>query len=577
MDGYLGASGAAHLDVTLNPTSTVNTNVPPITNGEVVVAVTAPANDLLTTSSNINVTGTVRGSGRGLGETTVNITVNSNAPVAATLGNASAVTRWTLTNVSLNPGVNVITAQGLSDNADGTQNASALVSRNVFVVPALPTSGNKSTITLLTNGSGHILGVANQAALEVNKIYKVTAEPMANWLFTNWTSGTNINSLAPLQPNTATLPFVMSSNLILQANFITNPFPAVAGEYNGLFSPVTGVTEESSGFFSATVPPTGKGAFSAKLMLDGGSYAFSGTFDLSGNAGKAITRPGKPYVIAELHLNLAAPDDQLTGTIIDGANPGWLSQLQADRAVFNAKSNPATNYNGRYTFIIPPGDGAPTNDPGGYGYATLTNSTAGNVELVGRLGDGTAISQSVPISKDGYIPLYVSLYSRQGSLLGWLAVTNNASNSPPQTLLGNNLSWIKLSSKGHGLYAAGFTNANLSVLGSFYVPQKSGADVLPLLTNATLILSNGDLSSPLVYSNLTFNGDKLVDTDPNNPSNPLTGAIVPGTGVLTLSFRPTGVNHNITASGVVLPGQTSTNAAGWFLGTNQSGFFLLEQ
>ena len=274
-------------------------------------------------------------------------------------------------------------------------------------------------------------------------------------------------------------------------------------------------------------------------------------------------------MIVELHLNLAAPDDQITGSIIDGANPGWTSQLQADRDVFNARSNPATNA-GRYTLIFPPGPNAPTNDPGGYGYATLTNNPSGQVSLVGQLGDGTAISQSVPVSKDGYIPLYVSLYSRQGSLLGWLMLTNNGSNTPAQTIQGSNLSWIKLSSRAGTLYSGGFTNTNITVLGSLYQPANTLA-----LTNGTLTISN--LGSALVYSNLTIVNNRLVNDDPNNPPNPLSGVLTPGTGVLTVTFRATGARANTVAKGVVLQDSSGTNGAGWFLGTGQSGFFLLQQ
>ena len=63
IDGYLGASGAAHLDVILNPSTNlpVNTNIPPITNNNAIVAITSPANNYLTTNSNITVTGTLRG------------------------------------------------------------------------------------------------------------------------------------------------------------------------------------------------------------------------------------------------------------------------------------------------------------------------------------------------------------------------------------------------------------------------------------------------------------------------------------------------------------------------------------
>ena len=579
VDGYLGASGAAHLDVVLNPATnlTVNTNIPPITNNYAIVAVTHPANNYLTTNSAITVSGTLRGGGgKALGQTTVQMTVNTNAPVNATLGAAGATVAWTLTNVTLVTGPNVITAQSFSLQSDGTTNVSVPVTRTVFFAPAPPLRSATSTLTLSTIGRGKITGLASNATLEVNKIYKVTAVPTGNWVFTNWTSGTNTNSLTPLQPNEAALSFLMSSNLILQATFVTNPFTPFAGVYNGLFAPAGGATEESSGFFTARIPASSHGAYSARLLLDGYSHSFSGTFDLSGDAGTTLARSGNTFLIVELHLNLAAPDDQITGTVIDGANPGWISQLQADRAVFNAKSNPATNYNGRYTLILPPGANAPTNDPGGYGYVTLTNNPAGQVSLIGQLGDGTAISQSVPVSEDGYIPLYVSLYSRQGSLLGWLALTNNASNSPAQTVLGSNLSWFKISSRTGTLYSGGFTNTNITTLGSLYVPPQAGANIIAL-TNGTLTISNGNLGA-LVYSNLTIEGNKLVNNDPNsNPTNKLEGIIAPGTGILTVTFRATDAHANTVAKGVVLQDGSQTNAAGWFLGTGQSGFFLLQQ
>jgi hypothetical protein len=122
------------------------------------------------------------------------------------------------------------------------------------------------------------------------------------------------------------------------------------------------------------------------------------------------------------------------------------------------------------------------------------------------------------------------------------------------------------------LYAGGFTNTNLTVLGSLYVPPPSGTDVL-LLTNGTLTFSNGDLTAPLIYSNLSFTGDKLVTSDPGNPTNKLAVAINPANGIMTVTFHPTGARGDIVGKGVVL--QNATNAAGWFLGTDQSGNFQL--
>jgi hypothetical protein len=430
-------------------------------------------------------------------------------------------------------------------------------------------------LEVLTNGLGRITspdGATNNAPLKAGQSYTIRASvlPGRNWLFSNWSGGTNLAYLSVLSTNPV-LSFTMSNNLILEANFVTNPFTAVAGVYNGLFYPSNGVTEESSGFFTATLPASGRGAYSAKILLEGASYPFSGSFNLTGLAEKTVARAGKTPVTVNLQIDLSGTNDQMTGSVSNGAE-GWFSTLAGERAAFNTRLNPATNYAGKYTLIVPPASNAPVSSPGGYGEAALTATLAGNVSLAGYLGDGKAFNQSVPVSKNGNIPLYASLYSRQGLLLGWLSLTNNPTNQPPQTLLGTNLSWIKLSSGSGTSYANGFTNTNITVLGSHYVPPSSGADIL-FLTNGTLTISNGDLASALVYSNLSIAGSKLSNDDPGNPTNKLAVAINPANGTMTVTFRPTGSGRNTVGRGVVL--QNGTNAAGWFLGTNQSGYFLL--
>jgi hypothetical protein len=48
-----------------------------------------------------------------------------------------------------------------------------------------------------------------------------------------------------------------------------NWLSSAAGTYSGLFSPTTGATEVSSGFFTATIASGGRGVFSANILLDG--------------------------------------------------------------------------------------------------------------------------------------------------------------------------------------------------------------------------------------------------------------------------------------------------------------------
>jgi hypothetical protein len=106
---------------------------------------------------------------------------------------------------------------------------------------------------------------------------------------------------------------------------------------------------------------------------------------------------------------------------------------------------------------------------------------------------------------------------------------------------------------------------------------KPGGDILTL-TNGTLTISDGNLGGPLIYSNLAIVTNKLVNqTMAGNPTNQLSAEFSLSTGVVSLSFRPTGAHTSTVAQGVVLQDNTGTNAAGWYFGAGQSGWFLLQQ
>jgi hypothetical protein len=438
---------------------------------------------------------------------------------------------------------------------------------SVTSAPAILIVNGKSTypLSLQTTAGGKITGQKNQAPLEIGNTYKVTAAPLSSkFLFSSWTGGANTNSFTLMGTN-ATLSFVMASNLVLQANFITNPFPAVAGTYYGLFAPVSGVTAQSCGFITLTLAGS-LGGYSAKISMPAGSYSFTGAFDLAGTNQAIFTGPGKELVTVALQvgLNLNPPDNQISGTVTSSQ---WQSDLAAYRKVFNGTTDKANAYAARYTLVIPPVFGAPETSPGGYGAAGLTNNPAGMAALVGYLGDGAAFNQTVPISADGVMAVYASLYKGQGILLGWLT------NAPPQPIAGT-LNWVKLSGASKTFYAGGFTNQT-DVISSFYKPPSTSKDVLNM-TNATLTIAGGDLADPLVYTNVTVAGGKLTFSGPGNPTNQISAAFTAGTGAMTLTFRPTGAKAGVTAQGAVLP-MPSPGAAGWFLGANQSGYFLLEQ
>jgi len=524
------------------------------------VAITTPSANFVTTNNSVLVGGTASDK---VGVKWVQVEVNTNG-----FQTAKGSNKWSL-SVPLAPGTNLITAQ-CADLA-GNTNTTPAERKIIYEVP--------ERLTLRTSGVGKVSSTdraASNAWLIVGNRYKVTAANIgrSGYLFSNWVSGTNLGELTNATSAPA-LSFLMSTNLILQANFVTNPFPAVAGTYTGLFAPVGRVTQASSGFLRATLQNNGAGAYSAVLLLDGQSNSFNGTFDLAGSAATNLTLAGKKLVTVQLQVQLHPPDDQMTGTVSSTA-AGWNSVLQAYRAVFNATTRQATNYAGQFTMFLPPASNAPLESPDGYSYSVISNSLGGVAKVAGILADGTPISQSVGLGPDGNLPLYQSLYKGNGSLQGWITFTNQ----PPQTLFGQ-LNWIKQAVP-RTLYPQGFTNIVTNILASFYTNAALEGGLALDLTNGTLILTNGNLTGgSLIYTNIGANRshNALTNLDAGNtnlsPPNHLAIKINPANGQLTVTFQATGARTNTVAQGAILQNQNS--GLGAFRGTTESGSLILKQ
>jgi len=91
-------------------------------------------------------------------------------------------------------------------------------------------------------------------------------------------------------------------------------------------------------------------------------------------------------ISVELNLDFSGKD-QITGRVTDGI---WSADLTADKALFNAVTNPSPQA-GRYTMHIP-GNPDSAASPGGGGFGTVTVDANGKISLKGTLGDGTKIS-----------------------------------------------------------------------------------------------------------------------------------------------------------------------------------------
>ena len=513
-----------------NATAVVQVVNPPI------VTITSPGRNAVIKTANISVTGTAL----------------SNLPVGSVHWQlngggwqlATPVTGWSLwaASMTLSPGSNTFQVYALNSlNRPSLTNSLNLI----YSIGSAPV-----TVQVLS-GKGVVSPVRDGQRLDISRTYTITATPAAGYVLSNLAVSGPSGIVASTDISSVT--FAMESNLVIQASFVASPFTPVSGSYHGLFYVTNQVAATNSGLLAMTVVPGG--TFSGYLQIGASRYPMSGRFHLDGSALATVIRPGLNPLAVTLQLDFGGGEHTVTGTVSSAA---WTAQLDGDQAVFNGNTRKAPQA-GRYTMSFLGGSN-PAAEPSGDGYGIVTITPAGWVILAGTLADGTKISQSVPVSTNGFWPAYVSLYGGQGSLIGWIAL----SNAPPENLSGE-IGWIKPPLKTK-YYPAGFAFLT-TVTGSRYGEPEAGTNVLNL-ANARLTLSDGNLSSSTT-NQLAFDPNNRVI----NVSGPnLTLAIAPATGFFRGSVTPPGGTPAVF-SGVLL--QDQQIGRGFFLGTNQSGSVFL--
>jgi hypothetical protein len=328
------------------------------------------------------------------------------------------------------------------------------------------------------------------------------------------------------------------------------------GTYNGLVFDSNSPSQASSGFISLALNKTG--AFAARLTMAGQRSTFKGVFDPSGNATNTVPRKNLSSLNVILHvLTETNETDQIVGTVSDGV---FTSDLLADLAVFT-RINPCP-WAGRYTLVLEPVDNSDPTVPQGFGYGTLNVSTTGSGQMSGVLGDGTKIKGVVPVSGYGTWPLYASLYKNQGSCLGLISFATNDT-------LSATVNWFKPSGSTDHDYPDGFTTAP-TLTGAIYVSPKAGGP--SIAGSGQLTLGGGNMQSNLVKSVvITASGDVTVSP---TGSDHLTLKINPVTGQFSGDFLNPAVGKTVKLGGLLL--QIDNSGAGYFPGTNQTGFVILE-
>jgi hypothetical protein len=293
--------------------------------------------------------------------------------------------------------------------------------------------------------------------------------------------------------------------------------------------------------------------------MGGVRSTFKGQFDASNNATNTIPRKSLNTLQTVLQLNSVGGTNQIAGTVSDGV---FTSELLADLAgVFSTRTN-VCPWTGQYTFVLAPADTNDTSVPQGYGYSTLTVAKTGSGKLQGVLGDGTKIKATVPVSAIGTWPLYSALYKNRGSCLGWITLSTNSA-------IDTVVDWFKPAVATDRFYPAGFTTTLIST-GALYVSPTAGGP--SVAGSGTLTLGGGNLTSNIVKSVVISSNGTVVVTPPGNDN--LVLLITPKTGQFSGSFRETTINKLVNFKGLLL--QIGGSGAGYFLGTNQSGFATIE-
>jgi uncharacterized repeat protein (TIGR03803 family) len=402
------------------------------------------------------------------------------------------------------------------------------------------------------NGNGMVNPNLDGQFLQLGKNYSMTAIPAIGSLFAGWSGD--------VETNASKLMFVMQSNLVLQANFQPDLFFTGKGSYNGLFLTADDVSPTNSGLVALTV--NARGAFTGRVQFGVTRNALAGRFDIDGNALVIVPRRNLNPLAINLQLISDENTNAIVGTVSDGV---WTADLNAYRAVFNVKTNPAPAA-GRYTLAI---FGAPgsTNVPGGDSWGVLTINPAGMIVFSGSLSDNTQISQTIPISQEGNWPFYIPLYGNHGLISGWLTFTSV--NSPTGSITGN-VTWFKPVVPTAKYYPPGF-RVSSEAIGSSYVKPADGVAIVNFGGNPAVTFTGGDLTNSIVNPIAldALNRVTNLGTTPMNLSFSVTNGVFRG------NVTDPNTSQLFPMRGVVL--QNEGSAAGYFFGPTQSGEVRVEE
>ncbi|MEQ1751690.1 MAG: hypothetical protein ABL974_19875 [Prosthecobacter sp.] len=265
---------------------------------------------------------------------------------------------------------------------------------------------------------------------------------------------------------------------------------------------------------TVTLSKTAGHAFTAKLMLAGKTYPFSGVFSLDG------------YFVTSFERKVpvgATPLPPLT-LMLDGAQNGGFS------IVSTISGNTGSSFSTVKRFTV----AQPNTMKGLYsavinqsGTLSLTASVTGAVTGVAVLPDGTkaTIGSSLCFAYDAmssHVPFATALHTNAGFFTGYLKITEAGA---VDTLTDDFSAYFRPAKAGALFYPAGL-NLYTGIIGSTYVPPLTGTRALGFLDGSVgagklSIAMQGTEITPAITENLTLGTTNLFKFTNALPRKPV--------------------------------------------------------
>lgn len=356
---------------------------------------------------------------------------------------------------------------------------------------------------------------------------------------------------------TTTNAFGVSTSVAFLLNVEAFPAGAV-GTFSGLIAR-TGSATDGQGAL-VTLTSTSKASYTGKVLIGKKSYAIKGNLDAASTNPTGFADLKNGTVTQRLEFALNSTSGALTGNLPGGALlAGWRAQTATDRT-------------GIYNFLAAvPGEPS-ASIPQGASFGSLKLSAKAVASVTGQAADGSKFTSSNPLSVNGDVIIYQSLYTAPGTFSGKVTLANDLAHS-----ITGALTWNKPEQAKGPLYKDGWEVISLTARGGKYRPA-AGA-TLPLDAdeytgnNARLSLQDGGIelvgntSNPKTFPLQIVSATKVVIAAPQkltliNATGAFSGSITVGEGA---------AKKVIPFQGLLVPDASTENA----FDSEGFGYFIL--